>query len=174
MMVVSIIALLLAVYLLFREYAPVVVYIDEGHPLQPVKGQVGLYELRASEKVAVPSYNWRVVPTGLMVAPFGTFVWRGHLVSLFGHVGCRVYSTKEIKMKGVDVLPYVYNEVPHRPIELVLTNLNPKYPVIARKGEVIAYLEVFRTPSYHLIHVEKVLRTAVKEGEAQPDDNATE
>jgi hypothetical protein len=166
-MILSIAALILALYILLREYAPVVVYVDEGFPLKPVKGQVGLYELRASQKVAVPSYNWRVVPTGVMVAPFGTFVCCGRRVSLFGQVGCRVYSTKEIKMAGVDVLPYVYNEVPHKTIELVLTNLNPKFPVIARKGQVVAYLEVFRTPSYRLVHIERVPTTLSEEEEKE-------
>jgi hypothetical protein len=142
-------------YLLFREYLPVFAYVEADTIVVKSVGKMGLYELLASEKVAIPSYNWRTVPTGVTIAPFGSFLFRGRLICLFGNVGCRVYSVPEVKVRGAEVMPYVFNDIPRRPIELIVTNLNPKYPYIARKGEVIAYLEVFRVPSYHLLHVVK-------------------
>jgi len=141
-------------YLLFREHLPVIVYAEAGL-FKKAEGKTGLYELRSSKKVPIPSYNWRVVPTNLIIAPFGSFLFRGRRICLFGNVGCRVYSSPDVKMAGAEVMPYVFNDLPRKPIELIVTNLNPKYPYIARPGEVIAYLELFRVPSYHLFYVSK-------------------
>lgn len=155
MIVLSIVFVLVLTYFLFRENLPVVVYTDRDGMFKKAEGKTGLYELRVARKVPIPSYNWRAVPTNVTIAPFGSFVYRGRQVCLFGNVGCRVYSVPEVKMTGAEVMPYVFNDLPRKPIEVIVTNLNPNRPYIAREGEIIAYLEVFRVPSYHLFHVLK-------------------
>jgi len=126
--------------------------LTDGYTVERVVGKVGVYALKASEKVAIPSYNWREVPTGVAIAPFGSILVRGKVYNLFGQVGCRVYPVPELKMKGVDVLPTIYNSVPREPIKVIMTNMNPKYPFVARDGTVIAYLELIRVPSFKLVH----------------------
>jgi len=150
-MILTGLLLLVLLYFLLRHYLPTIVYITDGYKVQRVVGKVGVYALRASEKVPVPSYNWREVPTGVSIAPFGSIIIRGKIYNLFGQVGCRVYPIPELKMKGVDVLPTIYNNVPREPIKVILTNMNPKYPFIAKEGAVIAYLELIRVPSFKLV-----------------------
>jgi len=147
--------LLVFLYFVLRQYLPIVVYSTSGYTVEKAIGKVGLYTLKAAEKTPVPSYNWREVPTGISIAPFGTFLVRGRVYSLFGQVGFRVYPTSELKMKGVDVLPAVYNSVPREPIKVILTNMNPKYPYIAKEGAVIAYLEFVRIPSFTMVNFNK-------------------
>ena len=156
-MFVAIIILFVCVvgYMLLREHLPIVVYASADTQVTVAPGKTGLYELRAAQKVVIPSYNWRTVPTNVVVAPVGTFLFRGRRICLFGNVGCRVYPIPEIKMTGADVLPSVHNDLPRKPIEVIVTNLNPKFPYIARKGAVIAYLEVFRIPRYQFVHIVK-------------------
>ena len=147
--------ILMYAYVILRERLPIVVYLEEGGSVVTAVGKTGLYELRASSKVVIPSYNWRIVPTNVTIAPFGDFLYRGHRIALFGNVGCRVYSTPETKMKGAEVMPAVFNALPRKPIEVIVTNLNPKFPYVAREGDIVAYLELFRVPNYHLFHVVK-------------------
>lgn len=154
-MIIAILLLILVLYLAIREHLPIVVYTAAGGMVRRAKNTVGLYELRVAVKTPVPSWQWRAIQTNTTIAPFGTFMFRGRLVSLFGTVGCRVYPVPEIKMKGAEVMPCVFNEIPHKPIEVIVTNLNPKFPYIAREGELIAYIEFFRVPSYHLVHIVK-------------------
>lgn len=163
MILLAVVIACTVLYMLMREYLPIIVYVEDGGCRVQAVRKTGLYELRASSKVVVPSYNWRIVPTNVTVAPFGSFVVRGHHISLFGSVGCRVYAVPAIKMIGAEVMPAVFNDMPRTPIEVLVTNLNPKFPYIARAGEVIAYLELFRVPSYHLFHVVKEVENGTTE-----------
>jgi hypothetical protein len=143
---------LVILYVIVWRNLPVIVYVSNGFKIDKVIGKVGVYTLRAAEKVPIPSYNWREVETGVSIAPFGSFTIGKRTFNIFGQVGFHVYSIPEIKMKGVDVLPTIYNDIPREPIKVIMTNTNPKYPYIVKEGDIIAYLELVRLPSFRLIH----------------------
>jgi len=146
----TIFIILILIYFIIRNYLPVFIINDKFKSSYKFGN---IYELRAAEKVPIPSFNWREISTGTYVVPFGSIAIGKKFINIFGKVGCRIYPIPNLKMRGIDTTLLHFFD--REEIKVILTNNNPKYPYIVRKGDVIAYLEIYKLPLFNFIPFNK-------------------
>jgi hypothetical protein len=109
-----------------------------------------LYVIYATDRVIIPTGQWREIPTGVTLAPFGVVKIGKYTFFPLGRMVCRVYSLPELKLKGLEILPTVYSMVPRKEITLIGTGWNPKSAFVVHAGDPVAYVEFYRVPMIKL------------------------
>ena len=136
---------IVALYILARLLQPVLVLKKDKSRFAMLTGS-SLYTIHATEKVIIPTGQWREIPTGITLAPFGVVKIGKHVFYPLGRVVYRVYSLPESKLKGLEILPTVYSMIPRKEIMIIGTGWNPKNAFIVHEGDPVAYVEFYRVP----------------------------
>ena len=145
---------LLVLYLIARSLQPVLVLRKNKSQFSLLPGS-SLYTIHATEKVIIPTGQWREIPTGITLAPFGVLKLGKYTFYPFGQVVYRVYSLPESKLKGLEILPTVYTMVPRKEVVLIGTGWNPKNAFVVHEGDPVAYVEFYRVPSIKLWEIKQ-------------------
>ena len=151
------IALLMAiavVYAVVRSIQPVFVIRKNKSRFTLLSGS-SLYQIHSTEKVIIPTGQWREIPTGVTLAPFGVIKFGKHTFYPFGRLVYRVYTIPESKLKGLEILPTVYSVIPRQEIVIIGTGWNPKSAFVVHEGDPIAYVEFYRVPFVKLLEMRR-------------------
>lgn len=146
---ICIVLAIVVLYMIIRLLQPVFVLKKDKSRFILSAGS-SLYTIHATEKVIIPTGQWREIPTGVTLAPFGVVKIGKYTFYPFGRVVYRVYSLPESKLKGLEILPTVYSMVPRKEIALIGTGWNPKNAFVVHEGDPVAYVEFYRVPSVKL------------------------
>ena len=161
-MLISILIFLIVVIYL-RHFFPIIVTYKllDNDAKKPTKAyhKAACWDLYALHDVAIPSFNWRLIPTGVAFAPWPHIYIPFLNISLtpFGNVAGEILTKSGLaKRKGIRAHLGIMDNDFRDEWSVLMFNHNSQFPVTIRKGEKVGQIRFYRVPSVYFIHTKRL------------------
>jgi dUTP pyrophosphatase len=160
------ILLVLIIFLYLRHLSPLIITYKllDAQAKKPVRAyhKAACWDLYALHDVSIPSFNWKLIPTGVAFAPWlHIYIPFLHIsFTPFGNVAGEILTKSGLaKRKGARAHLGIMDNDFRDEWSILMFNHNAQFPITIRKGEKVAQIRFYRVPSVYFIGVKRLSKS---------------